>query len=269
MSTDRVDVTIRIDPACPWAWLTSRWLAEVERVRPVVVTTALFDLAEANRGEEGRLRDSHSAGERALRVLVAARRAGGVSAVSRLYTELGEAYQERAHPLGEVATLAEAARAAGLDPGLAAQALDDETTVEELLAEHAAAVAAGCFGVPTLEIDGAAPIFGPIFDRRITGEDAGRLWDHTVWLIREGTFFELKRERTARAQVGRYAGAASGSRSSTKPRQRSASSVSPSAAAVTRSRRRPRRKPRFPGRLQRTRPVPPHPWRRSWSRPRW
>lgn len=208
MSTDRIDVTIRVDPCCPWAWLTSRWLAEVERVRPVAVTTALFDLAEANRGEEGRLRDSHAAGEQALRVLVAARRAGGAGAVSRLYAELGEAYQEHSHPLADVATLGEAARAAGLDPGLASEALGDPSTLDELLAEHAAAKARGCFGVPTLEIDGSAPVFGPIVDRRIGGEEAGRLWDHTVWLIREGTFFELKRERTARAQVGRYASAA-------------------------------------------------------------
>jgi hypothetical protein len=58
--------------------------------------------------------------------------------------------------------------------------------------------------VPTLSIDGGPSIFGPIVDRRITGEEAGELWDHVAWLIERGFFFELKRERKSRAQIGRY-----------------------------------------------------------------
>ena len=61
-----------------------------------------------------------------------------------------------------------------------------------------------CFGVPTLSFDGSPAIFGPVVDRRITGEEAGELWDHVAWLIRRGFFFELKRNRTTRADVGRY-----------------------------------------------------------------
>ena len=202
-------VTLHIDPCCPWAWLTSRWLAEVEKVRPIRVVTRLIDLAEANRGkEEGRIRDSHEAGERASRVLVQARREGGDAALSRLYTEMGEAYQERAEPLGDAAVLRACATAAGLDPGLVDRALDDPGTLEELLAEHRAAAERGAFGAPTLTVDGAAPIFGPVVDERIGGEAAGELWDHTVWMVRHGAFFELKRERTQKAKVGRYAAAA-------------------------------------------------------------
>jgi predicted DsbA family dithiol-disulfide isomerase len=211
MSTETTSVLVRVDPACPWAWLTSRWLAEVERVRPVRVTTALFDLAEKNRGEQGRQRDSHAAGERALRVLVGARRLGGDEALARLYSTIGEAYQERAEPLGDEATLEAAARVAGLDPALVRPSLEDPSTLDELLAEHAEAVARGAFGVPTLELDGCAPIFGPVIDTRVTGEEAGELWDHTAWLVRHAPFFELKRERTSRAGVGRYAAAAAAS----------------------------------------------------------
>jgi predicted DsbA family dithiol-disulfide isomerase len=210
MTEEITTVTLHIDPCCPWAWLTSRWLAEVERVRPVRVVTRLIDLAEANRGkEEGRMRDSHEAGERASRVLVQARREGGDEALARLYTEIGEAYQERAEPLGEPPVLRACATAAGLDPGLVDRALDDPGTLVELLAEHRAAAAEGAFGAPTLTLEGAAPIFGPVVDVRVYGEQAGELWDHTAWLVRHGSFYELKRERTQKAKVGRYAAAAS------------------------------------------------------------
>jgi predicted DsbA family dithiol-disulfide isomerase len=199
-------VTLHVDPACPWAWLTSRWLAEVATVRPVRVVTRLLDLAEMNRdadqADDQKLR-SHSAGERALRVLVLAQREHGEEAMARLYTEIGEAWHERDEPLGELSTLRAAARAAGLDEELADRALDDDSTFEELLSMHREACRRECFGVPALQIGDSPTIFGPIVDRRITGEEAGQLWDHVEWLIRRGFFFELKRTRTSKAQIGR------------------------------------------------------------------
>ncbi|HXA28378.1 MAG TPA: DsbA family protein [Candidatus Angelobacter sp.] len=206
MSTPTTTVSLHVDPACPWAWLTSRWLAEVEKVRPVRVVTHLLDLAEINRGKEAedRLERSHSAGERALRVLVLVQRELGADTMARVYTEIGEAYHERSEPLGELSTLRSAVQAAGLDPSLADRALDDESTYEELLALHRKACEVDCFGVPTLQIEDSAPIFGPVVDRRVTGEEAGELWDHTAWLIEHGFFFELKRTRTHKAQIGRY-----------------------------------------------------------------
>jgi predicted DsbA family dithiol-disulfide isomerase len=207
MSTPETTVILHVDPACPWAWLTSRWLAEVEKVRPVRVETRLLDLAEINReqdqSDEGMQR-SHSAGERALRVLVLVRREHGAEAMACAYTEIGEAWHERAQPLGELTTLRAALRAAGLDPALADRALEDESTFEELLAQHREACESECFGVPTLQIDGSPAIFGPIVDRRVTGEEAGELWDRVAWLIQRGFFFELKRNRSGRAQIGRY-----------------------------------------------------------------
>lgn len=204
--TNTADVTIHIDPACPWAWLTSRWLAEVEKVRPIRVTTRLFDLAEVNRSsdtDEGHRR-SHGAGEVALRVLVAARRAGGDDAVARLYTELGEAHHERGEPLDDQGMLSRALTAAGLDPGLAEAAGSNPTTLDELLAEHRAIAERGAFGVPTLVLGDAAPTFGPVVDTRITGEAAGELWDRVAWLLTTEHFYELKRERTRRPEIGRF-----------------------------------------------------------------
>jgi predicted DsbA family dithiol-disulfide isomerase len=207
MSTPITAVDIYVDPACPWAWLTSRWLVEVERVRPVRVTTRVFFLAEVNRtaDPDDRMRAFIEADERALRAMVQARREGGPAALSAFYSAIGDAHQERGEPLGDTSTLEGAAQAAGLDSGLLSRGLADSGTLEELLDEHRRAVELGAFGVPTLVIDGHPAIFGPLVDRRLEVAEAGELWDHTRWLLGNDHFFELKRTRTARAHVGRYA----------------------------------------------------------------
>ncbi len=196
-------VALYVDPACPWAWLTSRWLLEVERVRPVEVETRVFSLAEVNR-DENAPKASHAAGLQALRVLVKARRAGGETAIRSVYTEIGEAYHERDEPLDDVHALERAVAVAGLDPALVRAALDDDGVLEEVLSEHAAAVDRGAFGVATLSLDGGPPYFGPVVDTRITGEPAGELWDIVVALLAHPRVFELKRGRTTPPDVGRY-----------------------------------------------------------------
>jgi predicted DsbA family dithiol-disulfide isomerase len=196
-------VELHVDPSCPWCWLTALWLFEVETVRPLTITTRVFSLAEVNRADDDK-RDSHNAGERSLRVLVAARRAGGEQAIRAVYRELGEARHERDEPLGDIETLRAALAAAGLAGSLADEALADPSTLTELLGEHAAAVERGAFGVPTLSIDGSAAFFGPIVDTRITGAEAGTLWDVAAPMLADPRVFELKRPRTGHADVARY-----------------------------------------------------------------
>ena len=204
--TNLTDLTLHVDPACPWAWLTSRWLSEVEKVRPVRVTTRLFILAEINRDQEQDERHVrfHQASETAMRVMVAARRAGGDIALASVYTELGEAHFERGGTLDDPAVLRRALGAAGLDPALVEAAAADPSIKEEMLAEHRAIAARGAFGVPTLVLGDAPPTFGPCVDARITGEAAGELWDRVSWLLTAEHFYELKRERTQRPGIGRF-----------------------------------------------------------------
>lgn len=201
MSNQHVEV--HVDAICPWCWLTALWLFEVERVRPITITTKVFSLAEVHkehRDKGGAL----DAAENALRVLVAARRVGGEQAIRATYRELGEAHHERGQPLGEPATLRAALVAAGLPGDLAEQALADRSTLTEVLGEHAAVVDRGGFGVPTLSVDGSPPYFGPIVDRRITGGDAGRLWDIVAPVLAEPGLFELKRNRSGQPDIGRH-----------------------------------------------------------------
>ncbi len=197
MSNKLVD--LHVDAACPWCWLTALWLYDVEQVRPITVTTRVFSLREVNPEH----RDALEPAERALRVLVAARRIGGERAIRGVYRELGEAHHERDEPLGEPAMLASALRATGLDPAIAETALADDSSLTEVLAEHAAVVDRGAFGVPTLSVDGSDPYFGPIVDRRISGEEAGRLWDVVAPMLTEPLVFEMKRNRPRRPGIGR------------------------------------------------------------------
>jgi len=195
-------VEMYVDPLCPWAWLTSRWLHEAELVRPFTVVTKVFSLAEVNKAKPDYAKHL-DAMERGVRVLVAARRAGGEAAIRAVYTELGEAHQERDEPIADDATLRAVVAAAGLDASLVETALTDDSIRTEVLAEHSAAVERGAFGVPTLSIDGSPAYFGPIIDGRITGEEAGRLWDVVVPLLLHPHVFELKRPRGSGPDTGR------------------------------------------------------------------
>lgn len=187
-------VDFYLDPACPWAWRTARWIREAARVRPLEVRWKCLSLEEINR-VRGTLRDAHQASRVPFRVLVLARRRGGEEAVERLYVALGAARHERRHDLGDPATVQAALAEAGLSDTLYDDALADPSTEREYLAEHTEVVERGGFGVPTLVLDGRPPIFGPVIDPVPEGEEAGVLYDHVAALSRIPTFFELKRTR--------------------------------------------------------------------------
>ena len=196
-------VDLFVDPACPWCWLTATWLYEVEQVRPVTVTTRLFSLAEVNRDKRD-IADALVPLVRAERLLVAARRSGGEEGIRALYLALGDAHHEDGRSLGDDATLSGALQAAGLDSAILETAMADTTTLAELLDEHRAVAERGAFGVPTLSVDGSAPFFGPIIDRRISGAEAGEVWDIVAPVLTDPRIFELKRERTGHPGVGRH-----------------------------------------------------------------
>jgi hypothetical protein len=166
-------------------------------VRPVEVHWRFFSLEEVNKGE--RTVDwERGRSAPVLRVLALVRRKYGEDAVDRFYAALCRARFERDEKLDDPAVCERSLAEADLDPGLRAMALADPSTRDEVLQEHYAVVEhMGAFGVPTLVLDdGAGPgIFGPVINPVPTGEEAGQLWDHTLWLTRQPGFFELKRSR--------------------------------------------------------------------------
>ena len=188
-------IRFHFDPSCPWAWETSKWIREVERVRDVEIDWAFFSLREQNKPESDPLRDPDARGTVALRTLALVRRTEGNDATGSLYAAIGGRVHEQ-HEDFTIDLVRNALGDVGLDAGLVDEAMSDEVTVKEISEEHyAVASTVGCFGVPTIVLPSGEAIFGPVVSVAPTGEAAGELWDHFEWLTRQDYFFEMKRER--------------------------------------------------------------------------
>lgn len=186
------------DPVCPWAWMTSRWMTEVERERGLTVRWRVMSLAVLNEGRD-LPEDYWRAMDGAwgpVRVVVAAQAAHGPAVVKPLYDALGR----RIHPGGRGSDLeqvvAEALAELGL-PGALAEAASSEEHDDLLRASHAAAMAlvGQDVGTPVVAIDGIG-FFGPVMTPAPQGADALRLWDGLVLVTGVPGFYELKRTRT-------------------------------------------------------------------------
>lgn len=190
-------VRMFFDPTCPWAWMTSRWLLEVEKVRDVKVTFSVMSLSVLNEGRE-LSEDYRALMESAwgpVRVLVAAGRDHGQDAVRRLYDEIGTRFHPGSRRDETDAVIAESLEAAGLPAELARYAHTDE--IDDLLrAAHKEAtdLVGTDVGTPVVEVSGIA-FFGPVVSPAPKGEQAGRLWDGCVLVAGTPGFFELKRSR--------------------------------------------------------------------------
>jgi len=82
-----------------------------------------------------------------------------------------------------------------LDPSLARRALDDPTTLDDVLNEHRDAVERmKAFGVPWIVVDGDdMGFFGPVIGELPEGRRAVELWEHFRWMGRQPYLYELKR----------------------------------------------------------------------------
>ena len=192
------------DPLCPWAWITSRWMLEVEQVRDVHTEWHVMSLAILNSGREGLSEEYKARMAKAkgpVRVCIAAEQERGRDILLPLYTALGNRIhiQQRGRQEGEgEAIVAEALEEVGLPASLAAAATSTEFD-EALEASHRAGMepVGDDVGTPLVHYDGRA-IFGPVVTPCPKGEAAGRLWDGVLLCTSTEGFFELKRSRTAR-----------------------------------------------------------------------
>ncbi|GGM48582.1 DSBA oxidoreductase [Micromonospora sonchi] len=198
---ERVAVDMWFDPICPWAWITSRWLLEVERVREVEVRFHVMSLSVLNEGRElpEQYQELMRTGWGPVRVCVAAQQRYGSDAVGKLYTALGTRIHLGKEQLGPE-LFAAALTDAGLDPELAAAA--EDTGLDPALREsHEAGMrpVGTEVGTPVIHAPGpdGRPVafFGPVVTPAPKGEAAGRLWDGVLLVAGTPGFFELKRSR--------------------------------------------------------------------------
>ncbi len=188
------------DPLCPWAWITSRWMVEVEKVRPVTTRWHVMSLAVLNESREDvpdKYKELMKAAWGPVRVCAAAEQEFGSDVLGPLYTEIGNRFhlQQRR---GEPAVIPEALGAAGLPARLAGAAESTEFD-EAIRKSHGEGMEPVGYevGTPVLHIDDFA-IFGPVVTPAPKGEAAGRLWDGLKLVAGTPGFYELKRSREQR-----------------------------------------------------------------------
>ena len=197
--TERDVVDFWFDPICPWAWMTSRWITEVEKMRPISVRWHVMSLSVLNEHRDDLSSHYRQVLDRAwgpVRVVNAARELHGQQVVKPLYDALGT----RIHPGGRddyPAVITEALAEVGLPASLADYASSDELD-EALRASHAAGISqvGQDVGTPVISVNGTA-FFGPVVSPSPKGEAAGKLWDGVLLVASTPGFFELKRTRTA------------------------------------------------------------------------
>jgi protein-disulfide isomerase-like protein with CxxC motif len=200
------------DPACPWAWMTSRWMLEVEQVRDVKTTWHVMSLAVLNSGRDELSDDYKSFLKNAwgpVRVLIAAEQAHGNEVLLPLYTALGRRIHVEGRGIGASPgrrggegissskgdVVQEALAEVGL-PASLIEAADTEKYDDALKKSHHAGMdQVGMeVGTPVISVEGVA-FFGPVVTPTPKGEAAGKLWDGVRLVAGTEGFFELKRTR--------------------------------------------------------------------------
>ena len=200
-TTNRADLWF--DPLCPFAWITSRWILEVEQVRDIDVHWHVMSLAYLNQDKdipEG-YRTLLAPAWGPVRVLVAAQQRHGESVLGPLYEAFGKRIHIGGRSLHEEpddarGLIAEVLAEVGLESDLIDAASDSSYDEAVATSHHEGMDAVGDdVGTPTIHVNGSA-FFGPVLSKIPRGEDAGRLWDGCVAVASFPYFYELKRTRT-------------------------------------------------------------------------
>lgn len=205
------DLEFFFDPVCPFCWVTSRWVKEVQAQRGLDVDWRFISLRLLNdeedyRDKPDRYPDSHRRGLEMLRVAAAVRDKEGAEAIGELYTAMGEAVWE-SEPAGEdlddvlddVAggyDIEAILETSGLSAGYADAAQDpswDEVLRNDR--DEALSRAGEDVGTPILSFDppDGPAFFGPVISEPPTGREAVELWEAVETLARWPGFSELKR----------------------------------------------------------------------------
>ncbi len=191
------EVDFWFDPMCPWAWLASRWILEVEKVRDIDLTFHVMSLSVLNQGRD--LPEDYVAmlrqGWIGVRCCIAVEQRYGSGRLADFYTALGTRYHPGGEPLGDPDVVRAALDDCGLDEEILQEGLTDRWDDELVASHHAGMDPVGDeVGTPVIRVNGMS-LFGPVISPAPKGEQAGRLFDGFALVTEYDGFFELKRSR--------------------------------------------------------------------------
>ncbi len=196
-ASDRDVADFWFDPLCPFAWITSRWIREVEHVRDIEVRWHVMSLAHLNKDKDipDDYREMLRGKEKPVRVAIKVAQDYDNAKLGEWYTAIGTRRHNNGEELDRDMVAASLANV-GL-PADMIEAWDDETLDDDVAKSHHEGMDAvgDDVGTPTIHINDTA-FFGPVLTKIPRGEDAGRLWDGAVAVAAYPYFFELKRTRT-------------------------------------------------------------------------